>query len=172
MLHYVTVKNSRKNGALAFYRAVYDQNWAKIRENPLFSLKSRYLRNAFFDSTPGRNMLETWNLDQLQKIMIQKIARDHFFKISIFWRFLTPHAAKITLFGHQGVKKRQKMKILKKWSLAIFCIIIFYNWSKFHVSSTFLPGVESKNVFLRYRNFSKIKGISLILAQFWTYTAQ
>ena len=43
-LNQVTVKNSRKNAALAFYHALYDKNWAKIREIPLFSQKHEYLK--------------------------------------------------------------------------------------------------------------------------------
>ena len=63
-LHQETVKKSQKNAALAFYHAFYDQNWVKIRENPLFSLKSRYLKDTFFGTSFAREVLESWNLDQ------------------------------------------------------------------------------------------------------------
>ena len=52
-----TVKKFRENAAMAFYSASYDQNLVKIRENPLFSLKSRYLRNTFFETSLARNEL-------------------------------------------------------------------------------------------------------------------
>ena len=60
-LHQETVKKSQKNAALAFYHAFYDQNWVKIRENPLFSLKSRYLRNTFFETSLARKELQQFS---------------------------------------------------------------------------------------------------------------
>ena len=47
-LHQVTVKKSPENATSAFYDALYAKNWAKIRENPYFSQKSRYLKTTFF----------------------------------------------------------------------------------------------------------------------------
>ena len=43
----VTPGNREKtleNAVLAFYHALHDKNWAKIREIPLFSQKYDYLR--------------------------------------------------------------------------------------------------------------------------------
>ena len=60
-LHQETVKKSQKNAALAFYHAFYDRNWVKIRENPLFSLKSRYLRNTFFETSLARKELQQFS---------------------------------------------------------------------------------------------------------------
>ena len=48
-LHQVTVKKPPENDASAFYDALYAENLAKIRENPYFSQKSRYLKITFLN---------------------------------------------------------------------------------------------------------------------------
>ena len=42
-LYYVRVKEIQKNAALAFYRALFFKNWAKIREIPYILEKRAYL---------------------------------------------------------------------------------------------------------------------------------
>ena len=56
-LHQVTVKKPPENAASAFYDALYAKNWAKIRENPYFLQKSRYLKITFLNRSRARNEL-------------------------------------------------------------------------------------------------------------------
>ena len=42
-LYYVRVKEIQKNAALAFYRALFFKNWAKIREIPYILEERVYL---------------------------------------------------------------------------------------------------------------------------------
>ena len=58
-LHQVTAKKPLENATSEFYGALYAENWAKIRENPYFSQKSRYLKNTIFLSTFARKVLES-----------------------------------------------------------------------------------------------------------------
>ena len=78
------MKKSWKNAALALYYAFYYRNWVKIRENPLFSLKSRYLRST---KKPKAFLLESARKLKFGPVIENKdtqIARNHFFKMFIF----------------------------------------------------------------------------------------
>ena len=57
-LHQVTVKKFLENAALAFYDAFYAEKWPKYKEIPLFSQKSRYLKNTFLDTSLARKFLK------------------------------------------------------------------------------------------------------------------
>ena len=46
-LYQVRAKKYQKNAALAFYRALFVKNWAKIREIPLYFEKSRIFLKKF-----------------------------------------------------------------------------------------------------------------------------
>ena len=45
-LYYVRVKEIQKNAALAFYRALFFKNWAKIREIPYILEKRAYFKKS------------------------------------------------------------------------------------------------------------------------------
>ena len=93
----------------------------------------------------------------------------------IFWPNFGIFVKKIRIFPFFWTKIpkfRQKTEKSKKWMQHSFCTIFVYNLAKFHVSSTFGSLVISKNVILRYHDFSENKGFSLILTQFWSYIAQ
>ena len=64
-LHSFTLKKFQKNVAFEFYCAFRGENWAKIRENLSFLLKSRYLRIIQKNRSQDWEMLETWNLTKL-----------------------------------------------------------------------------------------------------------
>ena len=89
------MKNSRKNVAFAFYRALYDKNWAKIREIPLFSQKCEYLKITQTTKAFYPKVLEMWNLAKLWTNRGQKDCGIHFFHFLNFWPDLLVFCQKI-----------------------------------------------------------------------------
>ena len=58
-LYYVRVKEIQKNAALAFYRALFFKNWAKIREIPYILEKRAYLKKSSQRFSRARMVLKT-----------------------------------------------------------------------------------------------------------------
>ena len=131
-----------------------------------------YGTSAFYRLLISRSVLDIWSVKvwfHSPKLAISLYFLYYFFAFSKFWffgHFLPPGGPKFHFFASKGVKNGQKTKILKKWFIAIVWLTFVHNWSKFQLSSIFLAKLVLKNVFLRYRNFSKNKGFSLILTIF------
>ena len=83
----------------------------------------------------------------------QKIASIHFFNFWVSTSFLTPYPDFLHIFAVKVSKMRLKLKNSKKWILAIFRPHLFSNLAKFQLYSSITAKVDSKNVFLRYRDF-------------------
>ena len=67
---------------------------------------------------------------------------------------------------------RLKIKNSKKWTPPIFCLHLYSNLAKFQLHSSITAKVDSKNVFLRYRDF-KLQDLFFIkIDLFWPNISQ
>ena len=175
-MQHLTVKKSPKIAALGFFVVFYTENWAKNRENCLFSQKHIYLKITPKVSIPRRKVLETWNLAKLYTKIVQKEISGYFFDFWLFCQNLGRCRPKITKnwefwpAAPQITAKSQKSKSGLKFLLV--STIFVYNLAKFQVSSTFQSWLLFFCIILRYRDFNENKGFSLILPHFLSYNAR
>ena len=82
-LYQIRVKEMQKNAVLAFYRALFAENRAKIREIPYILEKRAYFKKCLQRFSRARMVLKTWNLDCKNLGMYRGI-----FKSFDFWSII------------------------------------------------------------------------------------
>ena len=138
------MKNSRKNAALAFYHALYDKNWAKIREIPLFSQKCEYLKITQTTKAFYPKVLEMWNLAKLWSNIGQKDCGIHFFCffefLAWFAGFSPKNRQKTRFFAETRQNTAKNPKNQKSESHNLFGLYLSITWPNF----TFLALLDKK----------------------------
>ena len=131
---------------------ILGQNRSIFMKNGSRNLKSRYLRNTFLLSTFAVIELGSWNLAKLENKWGQKIVGVHFLEFFIFNLIFDTLTWFLPIFANMVPNMRLKIKNSKKWTPTIFCPHLYSNLAKFQLHSSITAKVDSKNVFLRYRD--------------------
>ena len=144
-------KTTKSSKFLGFWK-ILGKNRPIFVKNGSRNFKSRYLRNTFLLSTFALIELWSWNLAKLENKWVQKncITRifdfqPHFEKNGLCMLQIRIWSIHNPFFSKWGWKS--KIRVIQ-----FFCTHLFSNLAKFQLHSSIRAKVDSKNVFLRYRD--------------------